>query len=424
MKNISLVLLPNPQLTTPTMYMNLGLLYIASAIKADGHSVNLIDLRGENDVKPEHVDMAIDSNFACFGATTGEIKFAKKFNDFIKTKYPEVKTVLGGPHATLYPEDCEEFDVVVTGEGEKIIGKIIAGEVTDKVVKCGRLMDLDKSLFPDWDLLPPEKMFSTMLMSGEKYYGAGRQERAAVIISSRGCPFKCAFCANCMRAPVTFRSPENVEEELRMLVDKYGITQFRFEDDTFTLKDDWFFEMCDVLEDIGISYRCHTRADCLTLDKAIAAKRSGCVEMAIGVESGDNAVLKLIRKQETVEQFTETVRIIKEVGIKSKVYLMGGLPGETIISTERTKKFIMEAKPDKWTLSQFTPYPGCDIWKRPEHYGIEIIDRNFEEYWNFPNKVVYRFLDGTTSEQLANRYKALKAWLMKNSLNRGDGANE
>lgn len=404
MKKVALVLLPNPQLSTPTMHINLGVLYIASTIKQAGHGVKVIDLRGEKDVCAVDLGKMRDVNCVCLSATSGEIKFAKKLNKLIKKTDPKIKTIIGGAHASLYPKDCRGFDVVVVGEGEKIIVDIIENNLTG-IFKQERIKNLDEIHSPDWDLLPPEQMFSETLLPGEKY--GKTTERGVTLIGSRGCSFNCAFCANIHRAPVTFLSPRKMYQEVKLLCDKYNVNNFRFVDDMFTLNKNWLRAVCERFATLNIKYRCHTRADSLTQEDLRLLKTSGCVELAIGVESGDPKVLKLVNKKETVDQFTKAVNMIKDVGIGTKVYLMSGLPGETEYSLEQTFNFMRKASPDKWTLSQFTPYPGCDIWKNPRKYGVNIVNTDFENYWNFTDTVTYELIGMFDSQQLRQRYKDL-----------------
>lgn len=407
MAKVSLVLLPNPLLSDPKMYVNLGVLYIGAVLKQSGHDVGIVDLRIEDDITEDTAKLIPESDFVGFSATTGEIKYAKQANGFVKKAYPKTVTIIGGAHASLLPQDCSEFDAVVMGEGERTILDIV--ENGDRgVLRSTRIKDLDSIPFPEWDLLPERDIFSETLMPGEKY-GTGR--RAMTIISSRGCPFCCSFCANIMKAPVIFRSPQDVYEEVKILRNRYGVYDLRFEDDNFTLKKKWFLELCSLLEPLGIRYKCHSRAELITPKLVRAAKRSGCVEMAMGVESGDDKVLKKNNKRDSAKAYYRAIPIIKQAGLISKIYLMAALPGETEEAVENTKKLMRIAQPDKWTLSVFIPYPGCPVWRNPKAYDINILNYNFEDYWNFPERVNHEFTDGTSSEELYARYKDLYGWL-------------
>lgn len=409
MSNVTLVHLPNKQLSDPLMYFSLGLLYVASVLRERGHNVKIVDLR---DKELDITTIPIDSEFVGFTATTAEINDAKEMARLVKlhpSPLSKAITIIGGPHATLLANDCKDyFDCVIVGEGENTILDVVEWNARGTIY-AERIKDLDLILFPAWDLLPEERRFSNTLMSGEKY---GRSiTKAATIIASRGCHGKCSYCGNCYKMPVTFRSPLNVYKEIKRMKEEFGVTEFRFEDDNFTLRRSWQKQLCDLLQELDIQFKCHTRADLLTEEKAQWAKQAGCVEMGIGVESGDNRVLKLIQKQETTEDFKRAIGILRSINIRSKVYLMSALPGETPESVELTKKFMREAKPDKWTLSIFCCYPGNAVFKDPKGYGIQIINHDFASYWNFPDTVLHEFADGTTSEELYMRYKDLYNYL-------------
>jgi len=407
-KKVTFVLLPNPQLITPTMHINLGLLYVASAVKSRGHQVKIVDLRSKRSV--DHLDckQILSADFVCFSATSGEIKYAKELNYYLHIIEKDLITVVGGAHASLCPDDCNGFDAVVVGEGEKVILDIIEKGVRGRIEQERFIKDIDRFSI-DWGLLPEEQMFSYTLLPGEKYGESG--DKGVTLIGSRGCPFSCAFCANFASAPVVFRSPQNIYEEVYLLRDKYGVLEFRFVDDMFTLNKQWIKVVCEHLAILDIKYRCHTRADHLTREIVHWLKNSGCVEVAMGVESGDPQVLKMVNKQETVETFTTAISLLKDVGLRAKVYLISGLPGETERSLGCTYEFMCKARPDKWTLSQFTPYPGCAVWKNPMKYGVRIINKEFENYWNFTDKVTYELVGMFTSEELRARYEMLYSLL-------------
>jgi len=143
-------------------------------------------------------------------------------------------------------------------------------------------------------------------------------------------------------------------------------------------------------------------------------KDSGCEECSVGVESADDRVLKINHKGETALQHGRAIRILQRAGITPKTYWMSGLPGETDETIAINMEFMEEYKPSKWTLSTFCPYPGCDIYNHPERYGVTIINRNWENWWNFvfnvrdldlPGRDGYvHQLDGQTLEDMKQRH--------------------
>lgn len=399
-------MLPNPTLTNPTMYVNLGLLYLAGMLLKHGAEVAIVDMRD----KELDVNLIPVAKVVGFSATTGEIDYAK----FLATKLDSF-TIIGGPHATLMPEDCSKhfnhFDHVVIGEGEECISQIAKGAMNDSHYHpMPRITDLDALPFPAWKLMPSRRLFSTALFPGERY---GKGDLGATIIGSRGCPYDCAFCGNYMRSPVVRRSPESITGEMLALREYYGVTHFRLEDDNISLNKEWLYELCTEISTLNVNWKCHTRADLVTEEVCAWLKDSGCEEVGLGIESADDKVLELMCKGITRRASEKAIRTIKGAGMRSKVYLVSGLPGETSQTVVDNMRFMYTTKPDKWTLSRFTPYPGCDVWRNPEKYGIIITDHDYSHYWNFPDQPVYELKDANATV-LNKRYKKLYDWLVTN----------
>lgn len=390
MLDLCLIALPNPALSNPLMYFPLGNLYIASTVKKQGYDVKIVDYRGGI---REYLPPARFYGFSC---TTPEITQAKDIAQKVKGH-----TIVGGAHPSLCPEDCMfYFDTVVVGEGEHAIIEILGGK--SGLVKAPRIKDLDSIPFPAWDLV--ESPFSEELFPGERY---GKGQKAMTLLASRGCPYSCSFCGNLFTS-VSYRSVSNIIGELKELM-RRGVHYFRFEDDNFTLHPE-FELLCTAIKKLRIKYKCHTRSNLLTLEKARLMAESGCEECGLGVESADNRVLKVNNKRETAEDHKQAILTLRNVGIRSKTYFIAGLPGETYETIEINKAFFRDVKPDKWTLSTFTPYPGCDIFRNPQKYEIEITEPDWSTWWNF-SEGYNHVLKGQTQEQMWNRYKEFYSWL-------------
>ncbi len=394
MLDICLVQLPNPALATQ-MYHSLGILYLASVVEKAGYWVYIADLRNDNKPLPP-------ARFYGFSCTTPEIDYARKLAKQVKGI-----TIVGGGHPSLMPEDClSDFDYVIMGEGEEVILEILSNpRKVKQVIKTPRISDLNKIPFPARHLI--KNPFSTNIFAGERY---GEGPLTATMIISRGCPFRCHFCGNIFYKAVTFRSVENIICEMVELRDKYKITHFKFMDDNFTLHPE-FKDLCNEIKKLDIHYIAHTRSDLMTPEKAELLFRSGCVQSGLGVESADNNVLKINNKRETVEQHKEAIKILKEAGLRTKPYWMTGLPGETDETIELNKQFMIDTQVDKWTVSTFTPYPGCAIHENPDKFGVTIIEKDWSKYWNYCQGRYNHVLKGQTQEQMWNRYLNYYNWL-------------
>lgn len=394
MLDIVLTQLPNPVLATQ-MYHSLGILYLASTVERAGYSVEIVDLRQGDRPLPE-------AKYYGFSCTTPEIDYARKLAKQVKGI-----TIVGGGHPSLMPEDCvRDFDYVIVGEGEDIILNFLEDKwYYPKIIRAPRIRDLNRIPFPARHLV--KNPFSTNIFPGERY---GEGAPTATMITSRGCPFDCHFCGNILRNPVTFRSVEDILIEMQELIEGYGIEHFKFMDDNFTLHPN-FRELCKHIGRLDIHYIVHTRSDLMTDEKAQYLFQSGCVQSGLGVESADDRVLKLNNKKETVAQHKEALKMLKEAGLRTKPYWMTGLPGETDETIELNKQFMISTNPDKWTISTFTPYPGCAVHNNPEKFGIEIIEKDWSKYWNYCQGKYNHVLKGQTQEQMWTRYEGFYNWL-------------
>ncbi|GAH20951.1 unnamed protein product, partial [marine sediment metagenome] len=373
---------PNPVLSDPTTRWPLGLAYLEAMLLRASAKVTLADLRD----KEIDVGLIPDAPIVGITATTGEIISAKKIANLVKKRNPKTVTVVGGTHATYLPDDClGYFDLVVVGEAEYTVEAILKGEYAGPLITGKPVGDLDALPLP----MRHPFSFSETLFEGAGY---GKGPKTTSIITSRGCPFSCAFCQEKPR-PVRFRSPKNVAEELKEIVDKWDCHHFRFEDDSFTLKPERVFEICHLLEPLRVHWRCHTRSDLFDREMARAMRLAGCDEVGFGVESADQHVLNIVNKKETLEEHIKAIRIAEDSGIKAKAFFMTGLPGETDEIVDLTRRFLERAQPSKVILSRFTPYPGSQIWANADKYNVAWIDPDFNHYWNFPESTTVTYLE-------------------------------
>ncbi len=401
MVKLVLIQLPNSILTSPKMYFPLGILYLAAVVRNAGFSVEIIDMR-------EGIKPLPEADFYGFSCTTPEVTVAEKL-----ARRVQGITIIGGAHASILPLDCVgNFDYVVRGEGEEVILNILEKKVSPGIISPPRIRDLDKIPYPEWDLVEGSP-FSEELFPGERY---GKIGKGMTVIGSRGCPYNCSFCANLFNTPITYRSVSNIMGELEELK-KRGVEYIRFEDDNITIHPD-FEDLCLEIKRLGPHWKCHTRSALLTIPIAEMMKWAGCEECGLGVESADDYVLQLNNKKETCKDHIRAVEILHRAGLRAKTYFIAGLPSETDKTLEFNKEFFRIAKPDKWTLSTFTPYPGCDIYNRPEKYGVTIKDWDYSHWWNFVDEGFVHSLEGQTGQQLWERYQIFYQWLIKESWRR------
>jgi radical SAM superfamily enzyme YgiQ (UPF0313 family) len=334
--------------------------------------------------------------------------------------------IVGGPHFDAISEiDWKQelpnipINYICRGEGETTIEEALQKSLsnpTEKAIITQKvpLLDLDTVPLPAIDVLDKEKYFK----EGRAFAGnIFKKGNSATMMTSRGCPFLCSFCASpaLHHKRVRFRTIENIRMELELLQRDYNVTEIRFQDDCFTINDRRFEELTDLLEHSQINYRCSMRVDQVE-DKTLKNLwRGGCREVGFGIESAEDHVLKLLNKKTTVDLNRKGIFKTKEAGFRTRAFMMTGLPGETKDSAKAMIDFLEETQPDVVTLTSFMPLPGSDIYNHPEKYGVTILDRDWKNYdisikWQSQVPFVHRISTATIEEMEVNR-ELLKEYL-------------
>ena len=361
-----------------------GVAYIAAVLESDGHQVRVHDLGLDPELSP-HEGLAPVLQFGpdLMGITamTSNYHSAREAAALAKASIG-CPVVIGGPHATVFPERVVQepcFDFLVCGEGEQTLQELVrvldaegmdpTGETLagiaglcytddDQVVR-----NAARPLIPDLDVLP---FPARHLFDLERYpLYASNGERMFTILSSRGCPFNCCYCfKGIVGRTYRQRSPENILRELRELVDQYGVREFYFIDDLFTL-DSHRLELllAQILESgLDIRWQCLARVDRVAPEVLRLMYRAGCRQIHYGIESGNERILRTIGKGTTKAQVRRAVTSTMEVGIRTKGYFMLGLPGDTLSTMKQTAAFAVELDVDDAMFSITTPFPGTRLW--------------------------------------------------------------
>jgi radical SAM superfamily enzyme YgiQ (UPF0313 family) len=186
-------------------------------------------------------------------------------------------------------------------------------------------------------------------------------------MTSRGCPFRCAFCDRSVFGnAVRFHGPERVIEEFRILTEEHGAREIRFFDDTFTLNRTRTEAVCAALERRGgkIPWTCLTAVSAVNPELLGAMKKAGCWQVLFGLESGDERMLKLLGKGNSVEQNRRAVGWAKSAGLEVRADFIVGTPGETRESLNNTLNFALASDLDYAHFNKFTPFPGTELYVR------------------------------------------------------------
>ncbi len=416
---IGLIIPPSPFLGDQKRNTPLGILYIASWLERHGHTVQVADLR---DISGEFWSHKIKhADLYGITATTPEYPYAISIAKLIKFHLKASIIVLGGVHATADPENIDPiFDKVVMGEGELSILEVIKDiryGTQKRIYPCLKRIDnLDSLPFPARWLLPRESFVSlTSTIKGEA---------STAIIGSRGCAYNCSFCASKImwERRVRFRSPDNIVAEIKQLIG-YGINHFRFQDDTLGLSHKWIMELCEKIKPLGVTWRGTTRVDHSEYDILKAMKDAGCYEIGYGIETLGDTILEFNNKGITEKEIKTAILTTHEIGLKTRLFFMIGLPGQDINIADNIIKFLEEVKPTAVNLSTFVPLPGSDIYNSPDKYGVTILTKNWSEYVMskglYGTEVEDDFIfkhDILTNEQLKALRKQLLEYFEKHNL--------
>ena len=385
---IIFISLPSPFAEEPAMNPPLGICFISSYLKKKGFSdISLIDysLYKEYDYHNEKTyleKLPLDGDVYGIYCITPQYKWLYDISHYIKNNNDHARVISGGPHSTNCPEDCLidcEVDVAVCGEGEEAMEKILNNVPLEKIsgaayLKNGLVTNNTKAFIKNLDDFPlPDRDIIDLNLYKREIQG----EKAAHIVTLRGCPFNCSFCDRYSVGKNTrFRSISKVIEEVDLLRTKYGINSFVIYDDIFTLNKKRVFELCDLFKERETKWRCWSRTTTITEDMLTYMKESGLTSITFGVESGDDTVLKKSNKGSTHEQNRTALLLSKKVGVPVRCSLMYGLPGENMDSIKNTISLVEETQPEEWNLAILAPIPGSDIWNNPKKYGV-----SFDKIW-------------------------------------------
>lgn len=364
---------PCPELENDRLEPPLGILYLATLLKENSIPCRICDLSGLPENKWQ--DNLAEGDVYCFSTYSVTYHRTLEIRDLAKNLNPEAITIVGGPHVSALPEEsAKDFDIIITGETEAIFLEVIKaiqrGEEIRGVFSGDPVMDLDRLPFPDYELVDLSS-----------YHRIVEGSPSISLISSRGCPYNCTFCNSRVfsRGSLRFRSPKNVVQEIQQLREKYGITSFRFNDDLFTFSPERILQMSATLKPLNILYRVFARSRSMTKEASEQLYESGCRHAAIGIESMSAKMLRQLKKRTTVKDNIEALKNCKVAGIKVRIYLLIGFPGETEETIQESLKILLDCDFDEFIVYPFIPYPGLDIWKNPELWRAEI-DRDFSKY--------------------------------------------
>jgi radical SAM superfamily enzyme YgiQ (UPF0313 family) len=293
-----------------------------------------------------------------------------------KTIDPKIKVIAGGVHPTILPDEVlllPEVDIVIKGEGERAIIDVVdalSRNVLHRLPSAKRIGE--KTIVePDQKMLV-ENIDSISFPARGQLLNKDKYDRDSfgMLIGSRGCPFDCIFCSShkMWGRKVRFRSAGNIVREIASVKKEFGTEFFEFVDDSFTLRKDIVYDLCSRLlsERLNVRWVCPTRVDLIDRHIVKEMKKSGCVRISLGIESGSEETLRRTHKHLTKDAIRNAIKIINEEGVKTMGYFIFGFPWENQHHVYETLDFIHEIDLDIVQYNFAVPLPGTELFKTLE----------------------------------------------------------
>jgi len=402
MTRVLLVNPPSPEaLGTPLM----GLQYVAAALLERGCEVAVLDAAARHGEREPDVLLERATAFAPdvvgFGLFTRWVWHAYRLAERFAGRFPLL--VAGGAHTTVCPVETLErgFDVALVGEAERSIVALVdwvegaraLEDVSGAVWRSGDGTVRATAASPaleDLDALAPP-LQAQHLFDPAWYDPAATTVIPGGILTSRGCPARCTFCANHVTGRrFRHRSAGAVVAEVQGYHDLCGVTFLPCWDDALTANRKRLFALCEAFEqelDFQFTWSAITRANLVTPELLAAMRRAGLVHVNFGVESGDDDVLKAIKKGIKTDHVVRALEQAKAAGLSTACNFMVGFPQETPAALERTLRFMERIAPlvDAFsTLGVLVPYPGTPLYDDfHREYG-------FTDWWLRGDYATYR----------------------------------
>jgi anaerobic magnesium-protoporphyrin IX monomethyl ester cyclase len=354
----------------------MGLLYIQAAVENSRHEAIFLDANLEGWNHEESARQALSHNPDIIGlqAMTFTLPDAYLVVKKIKSINPDIKTIIGGPHPTIYPRETAELegvDFAFSGEGEKgFISFLDAYHNTQERytvpgIACKHdgnvLYTQSNGLISNLDSIhyPARKSSKYALYTSV----LAKRNPISIMITSRGCPYKCVFC-NRMGRKYRYHSAQYVLGEIEDIL-QLGIKEIFIHDDTFTINRERILEICrEIIErKFDIIWEARTRVDCIDEKMISMMRRAGCHRLSFGVESGSEKVIKSIKKGITIEQVERAFEWCRKEGIITLADFMIGNIDEEMPDIQKSVDLVRKINPDYVQYSVCSPYPDTPLYK-------------------------------------------------------------
>ena len=359
-----------PKIIIDTTSIPLGLASIATCLKIEGHEVDCIDCSVTN-FDAKNVDY---NKYDFIGIQLHSVESLVDGIKFIKhvRKHTSAYIIVGGVVATMYYKFIstnKEIDYIILNEGEYTFIELlnfiqegkdvseIAGLVINQKVP---IVTKPREMIDDINKLP---IVDRSLFEWKKY-------KQWSIITSRGCPYRCKFCTvpSFWKNTYRQRSPENIFEEIRMLVEEYGADKIFILDDSFTANKRKTMSLLAMIKNYKYKFEwaCLTRADLLDEDLVKAMAETNCSSISIGVESANQDTLDLLNKRLTLKTIESAISLIKKYQIRVRCSYIFGFPNETESHLQNNILFIQRTMPHEVQIYPLFPYFGTELFREQD----------------------------------------------------------
>jgi anaerobic magnesium-protoporphyrin IX monomethyl ester cyclase len=364
----------------------MNLLGLSSILRKKGHTVSILDQLTQHSSREQLLRKVAEErpDIVGFTSMTYDIQSVHQDITLIKQQFPGITTLLGGTHVTSLPErtltENRYIDIAVIGEGERVIDVLF-----DHLADHSSLKGIKGIAWRDGDTIvmnPPEAFIENMdtipfpdydLLTIDDYRYSQRtweKRRFMSILTSRGCPFPCTFCARSVFGKqVRLHSAEYVVRHIEFLYHTYGVRGIGIMDDTFTINRQRVLDICRMLQakQLDLIWFCFSSVNTIDQEMLTAMAQAGCVKISYGVESGNREIQKKIRKNLDFEKVANVFNWTRAAKIESLAFFMIGNPGETRQSIQESKQLAKRINPDFINVAILCPLPGSEIYEEFKH---------------------------------------------------------
>lgn len=375
------------------VFQPIGLTYIAAHLRSKHIEVKIYDSQIEGE-PIQKVVKEFDPEIIGITCVTFLVYSTIELSKLLKEEFPDKTIIVGGVHPTIRPQDFlheDTIDYVAVGEGEltmyEFVRAIESGQAPASVpgIMCMRsgkvVVASPRGLIKNLDDLPAPDIDDLVKDGYQTSVDNKTGDKVAVILTSRGCPFNCIFCANQLLTKGKYRahSIKRVCSEIENLITKRDVTQLFVFDDNFAVNKKRAKKLCREFIRRGfhtkLSWWAEARVDCVDQELLSLMAQANCKIISYGLESGNQRLLDFIEKGITLEQIREVVNMTRKAGIDIRASFILGLPTETRKESLRTIKFAKELGIDQVRFALATPFPGTKLWDIAQsERGLDITD--------------------------------------------------